>query len=396
MSVFDRVPILFLTPTLLAASLGLITTPARAADMLAGLEERHWTVDGVDRAAQVYLPRGADTSPTPLVFVFHGHGGTAEDAMKDFAIHKSWREAIVVYPQGLPSAAPNDPNGEQTGWQYDAGENDDRDVGLFDSVLDDLRQNYKVDAKRIYAVGFSNGGGFAFVLWSMRGDQIAAVVSCAMKPRPKLLATFKPKPFFQIAGTGDKVQRLPEQEKTVTAIAEINECGKGRPWRKNADCAIYPSKLSAPMVVMIHPGGHEVPKAAPARIVEFLRNELQSVRRGNPAVGDWHLNQPSVGPSNLHITEAGGKLQVQEIGNGKAKSTMATCEDGLLVIHWQVDQDLRGYWVLDLNEEHTKGTGKTVFVRFKDFKPGEAREIEGRQVRVVEGVTIERFDPTVR
>lgn len=68
-----------------------------------------------------------------------------------------------------------------------------------------------------------------------------------------------------------------------------------------------------------------------------------------------------------------------------------------LVIHWQVHEDLRGYWVLDLNEEYTKGTGKTVFLRFEGFtpgeEPGEEREIEGRKVRVVEGVTIERFDP---
>ena len=63
------------------------------------------------------------------------------------------------------------------------------------------------------------------------------------------------------------------------------------------------------------------------------------------------------------------------------------------VIHWDVSEDLRGYWVLYLNPEHTQGTGKTVFIRFKDFEPGEAREIEGRNVRVVEGVTISRIAP---
>jgi hypothetical protein len=34
-----------------------------------------------------------------------------------------------------------------------------------------------------------------------------------------------------------------------------------------------------------------------------------------------------------------------------------------------------------------------VFIRFDNFEPGEAREIEGRNVRVVEGVTIERVTP---
>ena len=54
-------------------------------------------------------------------------------------------------------------------------------------------------------------------------------------------------------------------------------------------------------------------------------------------------------------------------------------------------KDLRGYWELNLIQEQTKGTGKTVFIRYKDFEPGEEKEIEGRQVRVVQGVTIERM-----
>ena len=70
-----------------------------------------------------------------------------------------------------------------------------------------------------------------------------------------------------------------------------------------------------------------------------------------------------------------------------------SCKDGLLVVHWEVSEDLRSYWVLNLNQEHTKGNGRTVFIRFKDFEPGEPREIEGRKVRFVEGVTIKRIAP---
>ncbi len=176
----------------------------------------------------------------------------------------------------------------------------------------------------------------------------------------------------------------------------MNECGEGQPWGTNPDCTIYPSKIGAPVVFMIHGGAHEVPKSAPQRIVEFLQKETTQspapARAANPAVGDWHLNQPSVGESDLHITETAGKLQVQEIGRGNAKSTTATCEDGLLVIHWKVSAVLRGYWVLNLNEDYTKGTGKTVFIRSEGFSPGKPEEIEGRKVRVVEGDTIDRID----
>ena len=41
------------------------------------LVEKAWKVDGLDRKALIYAPAAATTSDTPLVFAFHGHGGTA-------------------------------------------------------------------------------------------------------------------------------------------------------------------------------------------------------------------------------------------------------------------------------------------------------------------------------
>jgi hypothetical protein len=108
--------------------------------------------------------------------------------------------------------------------------------------------------------------------------------------------------------------------------------------------------------------------------------------------GEWRLREPTVGESTLRITETAGKLDVEAVGNGNAKSTIASYKDGLLVIHWQVRESLRGYWVLTLNKEHTRGSGRTVVIRFDNFEPGEPQEIDGRKVRVVEGVTIERVN----
>ena len=42
-----------------------------------------WTVDGVERQALVFAPAPVLTTnaqPVPLVFAFHGHGGTAKAA----------------------------------------------------------------------------------------------------------------------------------------------------------------------------------------------------------------------------------------------------------------------------------------------------------------------------
>jgi polyhydroxybutyrate depolymerase len=396
MPMVTRASALSLTMTVIVAITGPTIARAQAKPRpaaVAKLEPREWTIDGVTRVALVHVPADAEVKPTPVVFAFHGHGGTMHDAAKDFAIHKHWPQAIVVYMNGLPSAASNDPKGEKSGWQYNPGDNGDRDVNFFDAVLADLRHSLKVDDRRVYAIGFSNGGGFAFVLWSVRSDQVKAVVSCAMQASKKLISTFKPKPLLQIAGQQDKLQSVSAQEKTALAVAKLNDCGEGRPWGTKMGCTVYPSKIGAPVVFFVHPGGHQIPKEAPLRITEFLRHETHPSQGGNPAVGDWHLNQPSVGESTLHITENAGKLEVQEEGRGNARSTSASCKDGLLVIHWEVREDLRGYWLLNLNEEHTKGTGKTVFIRFKDFEPGVPQEIEGRKVRVVDGVTIERIGP---
>jgi len=40
-----------------------------------------WTVGGVEREALVYIPDSAKLTATPIVFVFHGHGGFSMDKL---------------------------------------------------------------------------------------------------------------------------------------------------------------------------------------------------------------------------------------------------------------------------------------------------------------------------
>src|ERR1700679_76467 len=84
----------------LVSALILWSRFARAADNLQTME---FTVDGVARTALVYIPAAAKTTPAPLVFVFHGHGGNARQVARGFRIDQEWPEAISVYMQGLPT-----------------------------------------------------------------------------------------------------------------------------------------------------------------------------------------------------------------------------------------------------------------------------------------------------
>ncbi|MEI9893131.1 MAG: hypothetical protein WDN28_04275 [Chthoniobacter sp.] len=121
---------------------------------------------GVTREALVYVPPAATTTAAPVIFAFHGHGGTMAYAERKFGYHTLWPEAVVVYPQGLPTAGKlTDPEGKKAGWQFAAGDYGDRDLKFFDSILTSLRQDYHVDDKRIFVTGHSNGGGFTYLLW---------------------------------------------------------------------------------------------------------------------------------------------------------------------------------------------------------------------------------------
>ncbi len=248
--------------------LGLTGSFARGAEE-DGFQQMSFMMDGVARTALVYAPSAAKTASTPLVFVFHGHGGSAEQAARSFALDRQWPEAISVYMQGLNTPGQiTDPQGERPGWQAALGDQGDRDLKFFDAVLARLKQDYHVDAKRVYCTGHSNGGGFSYLLWLARGDVFAAIApsSAAARYADKLA----PKPAIVIGGKSDPLVKFAWQELTMAAIHKVNGCAAaGEPWDKQG--TIYQSKGGTPLVACIFPGGHQFNPASPALIVRFFK-----------------------------------------------------------------------------------------------------------------------------
>ena len=257
----------------LSLLLAFVTFSTCAAEKLA---QRTWTIDGVAREGLIYTPATAKSKPAPVIFAFHGHGGTMRNASRSFPMHELWPEAIVVYLQGLNTPGRlTDPEGKKPGWQSTIGELGDCDLKFFDAVLASLKKDYKVDEKRIYSTGHSNGGGFTYLLWAARGDVFAAMAPCSAIANPSYVAKLKPKPVFHIAGESDPLVKFEWQKRLLDEVQKINQCAAGQPWENEKLCTLYPSNINAPLVTYIHPGGHVYPRDAQPLVVKFFQEHTK-------------------------------------------------------------------------------------------------------------------------
>ncbi len=232
-------------------------------------------VDGVAREALVSLPGGTTPErPAPVIFAFHGHGGSMQNAARQFGFEKVWPDAAVVYMQGLKTPTLRDPKGERAGWQNRSGLLADRDVKAFDAMLAAVKQKIAVDDSRIYATGHSNGGGFTYALWAARPGLFAAIAPSSANP-PLASRTLEPLPALHVTGTKDQIVSYEGQRRTVEALRQVNRCAEqGVKWAK--DCTLYPSAAGAPVVWMVHDGGHQYSAEAPALIVRFFKKHART------------------------------------------------------------------------------------------------------------------------
>ncbi|HEY2972669.1 MAG TPA: hypothetical protein VGJ48_09160 [Pyrinomonadaceae bacterium] len=127
-----------------------------------------WTVDGEKRAALVFSPAPTTSAiKHPVVFVFHGHGGNMQGFSQKAHLQTIWKEAIIVYPQGLKGRPmPPDPQGLRPGWEFEANQTDghvgNKDLDFSDVMLATMKQKFSVDDQRVYSTGFSNGAIFSY------------------------------------------------------------------------------------------------------------------------------------------------------------------------------------------------------------------------------------------
>jgi polyhydroxybutyrate depolymerase len=130
---------------------------------------------GRERSYIVHIPTRT-TEPLPVILAFHGGGGNAAQFKRQIAIESlSDRERfIVVFPNGSG-------RGEHL-LTWNAGsccawsqQHNVDDVGFTRAVIRDLAARTRIDSRRIYATGFSNGAMMTYRLAAEAPDLIRAI-----------------------------------------------------------------------------------------------------------------------------------------------------------------------------------------------------------------------------
>ncbi|HSW11321.1 MAG TPA: PHB depolymerase family esterase [Solimonas sp.] len=136
----------------------------------------------------------------PVLLLFHGNGGTAENQANLSEV------SDLVAAEGVWAVMPASVDGV---WDDDpARPKGLDDVGFVAALLDRLQANFPVDMDRIYAAGLSNGSFMASRLACEASDRIAGfgiVAGSLTGGLARSCAPLRPRPLMLVAGTRDPI-----------------------------------------------------------------------------------------------------------------------------------------------------------------------------------------------
>lgn len=230
-------------------AIGLVawTGAANAADDAAAATRLHTImVGGQQRAYRLRVPDTLDAAkPAPLVLVFHGGGGTPEQIERESRFSElADREGFVVaYPAGYRRSWNDGRGADAVAAQRDGID----DVAFIAALIDEVAASRRIDPKRVYATGISNGAMFSHRLALALAPRIAAIAPVAGGLPQALLASFEPKepvsvlvvhgsqdPLVPYAGGDVKVMRS-----TRGRVVGAEE--SARRWSQRDGCAATPA-----------------------------------------------------------------------------------------------------------------------------------------------------------
>ncbi len=191
---------------------------------------------GKSRSFILHVPAKLDAmKPLALVLDFHGASGSGSQQQGLSGWDKvADREGfLTVYADGTGGY-----------WNVDdvccgvAGSSKVDDVGFARAIVKKLSADLCIDARRVFASGFSNGGGLAHRLGCQAADLFAAIAPVATDLRTQPCAPSRPISMIEFRGTADSLEpyaggivgppggeyNSPGAQGSLKLWAEINGC----------------------------------------------------------------------------------------------------------------------------------------------------------------------------
>jgi polyhydroxybutyrate depolymerase len=189
----------------------------------------------VARPYDTDIPVGYDKSKAyPLLVLLHGYGenGFVQDAYFGFNVLADQRGVLVAHPDGTLNAS------GQRFWNAtdaccDFGNSGVDDVAYLEALVDDAKQNFHIDDKRVFFVGHSNGAFMSHRMACDAADQVAGIVALAgdVWKDPSHCNPSTPVAVLQVHGTVDTMVPYdgstlePSAPQSVATWAQKNGCG---------------------------------------------------------------------------------------------------------------------------------------------------------------------------
>jgi polyhydroxybutyrate depolymerase len=219
-----------------------------------GITTKSVTIAGVERYYDLYNANGVTgNEPVPLVFAFHGAGGTSLDAesygLQD-AAEALKDKAIFVFPQAILYQG-------TIGW--DCFNTKTVDMQFVDAIIDDVSATHCVDKSRLFAAGFSWGADMTIELGCFRGDVFRAIHPFSGTGTGFNGCTAQVPAFRETLGTSDPYYSVANVAKVVQHFATAQHCGTTTTQSTPQECLAY-TGCDLPVVTCTYPGmSHQVP-----------------------------------------------------------------------------------------------------------------------------------------
>ncbi len=261
-----------------------------------------------NRVVEYYVPTTVSSNP-PLVLVFHGTGTNRANATQDGASNELrdfvTRDGdninidevaishgfIVAAPQALSrtggSGDPDHRGDTSFLWNLDTSIlSSNNDLTLVQNIITDAQTRYGINANRVYAMGFSNGGFFSYLVAMRLNTAIAAfaensagAINCANPDGSEPARTVC---TFQASGfTGTTCTELSVQTGYASCVSACTQALRPTPLPTSgrvppgylahdpADnsvssyytCTLFQALSSGRRSLAFHGSGHSVPDA---------------------------------------------------------------------------------------------------------------------------------------